>query len=532
MKFPQCRAQLYKESASGSKGMSGRIIQSVQQNLSGLYIYRMLAFETGCGHFLYLCTMNFLSSSLFLKRVQVFRKIGELADREGLELHLIGGYVRDLYMERDCKDLDFVVVGRGIKFAEKVAAMLKGSKFSYFENFGTAQILYKDLVLEFVGARRESYRKDSRKPLVEEGSLRDDQERRDLTINAMGICLNANRFGELSDPFHGIEDIDAQLIRTPADPDKTFSDDPLRMMRAIRFATQLGFRIDEATFEGIERSKERIAIVSRERITDELNKIILSPVPSIGFEYLFSTGLLKLIFPEMEALHGVETINGHSHKDNFYHTLQVLDNLAKLSDDLWLRWAAVLHDIAKPATKKFEPGTGWTFHGHEDKGSRMVKPIFSRMKLPLNEKMKFVQKLVFLHLRPIALSQETVTDSAVRRLMMEVGEDIDALMKLCKSDITSKNEKKVERIKRNFEIVEQKIRDVSERDYLRNWQPPVRGNDIMEMFEIVNMQHIGLLKSAVKQAILDGKIDDNREAALDFMRNMAADMGISEKIKL
>lgn len=476
--------------------------------------------------------MNFPSPNLFEENHDLFKRIGALADREGLELYLIGGFVRDIYLQRESKDIDFVVVGKGIDFARKVAADLKNVKFSFFENFGTAQLLYKDLIIEFVGARKESYRSDSRKPLVEEGTLEDDQERRDLSINAMGIGMNRHNFGQVIDPFNGLEDMDRQIIRTPMDPDTTFSDDPLRMMRAIRFAAQLGFRIDEKTFEGIERNKERINIISRERIADELNKIILSPLPSIGFEYLFDTGLLKLIFPEMAALHGVETINGLSHKDNFYHTLKVLDNLSALSKDLWLRWAAILHDIAKPATKRFEPGVGWTFHGHEDKGSRMVKPIFTRLKLPLNEKMKFVEKMVFLHLRPIVLSQEKVTDSAVRRLMMEVGEDIDALMLLCKSDITSKNEKKVERIKQNFAQVEIKIKAVTERDYLRNWQPPVSGLDIMQKFEIVRKEHIGMLKDGVKQAILDGLVEDSQEAAMAYLCRKAAEMGIAEKIKI
>lgn len=476
--------------------------------------------------------MNLPEHSLFKQHEDLFRTLGKIADAEGTEIYLIGGFVRDIILDRESKDIDIVVVGRGIDFAKKVAASLPQSKLSYFENFGTAQVLHDDLILEFVGARKESYSRNSRKPVVEDGTLQDDQERRDLTINAMGIALNDNRFGTLIDPFNGMQDIENQIIRTPLDPDKTFSDDPLRMMRAIRFATQLGFRIEEKTFEGIERNKERIEIISKERISDELNKIILAPVPSIGFEYLFDTGLLHLIFPEMADLFGVETINGLSHKDNFYHTIQVLDNLARMTDDLWLRWAAILHDIAKPATKKFEPGNGWTFHGHEDRGSRMVKPIFSRLKLPLNEKMKFVEKLVLLHLRPIALASEKVTDSAVRRLMMEVGEDIDALMMLCKSDITSKNEKKVERIKKNFLLVEDKIKNVAEKDYLRNWQPPISGNDIIENFEITEPKHIGLIKNAVKEAILRGELEDSREASFAFMKKMSKDLGISEKIKI
>ncbi len=472
--------------------------------------------------------MQFPSPNLFEEHADLFRKIGRLADQNNLDAYLIGGFVRDIFLQRESKDIDIVVIGKGIEFAKIVSKELSDSKLSYFENFGTAQILYKDFIIEFVGARRESYNRDSRKPLVEDGSLKDDQERRDLTINAMGIALNAKNFGHLIDPFNGLDDLDNQIIRTPLDPDKTFSDDPLRMMRAIRFAAQLGFKIHESTFEGIERNKDRIKIVSQERITDELNKIILSPLPSIGFEYLFDTGLLKIIFPEMTDLYGVETINGLSHKDNFYHTLQVLDNLAMLSNDLWLRWAAILHDIAKPATKRFEAGTGWTFHGHEDKGSRMVKPIFKKLKLPLNDKMKFVEKLVLLHLRPIVLSSEKVTDSAVRRLIMEVGEDIDALMLLCKSDITSKNEKKVERIKKNFELVEVKIKEVAEKDYLRNWQPPVTGIDIMNRFLIVHKQDIGTLKAAVKQAILDGRVEDNFDDAMVFLKTLAASMGIKE----
>ena len=481
---------------------------------------------------MYFCAMNFPSPNLFEEYDELFRRIGRVADKEGIEIYLIGGFVRDVYLQRESKDIDIVVVGKGIDFAKKVASDLKKVKLSYFENFGTAQILYNDLIIEFVGARKESYRKDSRKPLVEEGTLKDDQDRRDLTINAMGISLNEINFGQLLDPFGGIDDLDRQIIRTPLDPDTTFSDDPLRMLRAIRFASQLGFRIDEKTFEGIERNKERISIISQERITDELNKIILSPMPSIGFEYLFDTGLLKLIFPEMVDLYGVDTRNNLSHKDNFYHTLQVLDNLAMLSKDLWLRWAAILHDIAKPATKRFEQGIGWTFHGHEDKGSRMVKPIFAKLKLPLNEKMKFVEKMVLLHLRPIVLSQEIVTDSAVRRLMMEVGEDIDSLMLLCKSDITSKNEKKVERIKKNFAQVEIKIKDVLERDYLRNWQPPITGLDIMNTFNIVKKEDIGNLKAIVKQAILDGHVEDNKEIAMLFLIKKANEMGIEEKIKI
>lgn len=468
-------------------------------------------------------------SELFIKHLDLFKKIGELADKQNKEIYLIGGFVRDIILQRPSKDIDFVVIGKGIDFAKSLSQVLGNAKVSFFENYGTAQISFEDLVIEFVGARKESYQRDSRNPIVEDGTLKDDQDRRDLTINAMGIGLNRSNFGQLIDPFDGLGDIERQTIRTPLDPDKTFSDDPLRMMRAIRFATQLGFKIEEETFEGIVKNKERISIISQERITEELNKIIMSPVPSIGFEYLYHTGLLELVFPEMQELQGIETINGYSHKDNFFHTLQVLDNLCQLSDDLWLRWAAILHDIAKPATKRFEPGIGWTFHGHEDKGSRMVKPIFKKLKLPLNEKMKFVEKMVLLHLRPIVLSQEKVTDSAVRRLMMEIGEDIDQLMKLCKSDITSKNEKKVERIKQNFAIVEQKIKEVAEKDYLRNWQPPISGTDIINRYQIIQKEHIGLLKNAVKQSILDGTVADIQTEAFVFLDQLANEMGIQKK---
>jgi poly(A) polymerase len=468
-------------------------------------------------------------SELFIKHLDLFKKIGELADRQNKEIYLIGGFVRDIILQRPSKDIDFVVIGKGIDFAKSLAQVLGNAKVSYFENYGTAQISIEDLIIEFVGARKESYQRDSRNPIVEDGTLKDDQDRRDLTINAMGIGLNRSNFGQLIDPFDGLGDIERQTIRTPLDPDKTFSDDPLRMMRAIRFATQLGFKIEENTYEGIVKNKERISIISQERITEELNKIIMSPVPSIGFEYLYYSGLLELVFPEMQDLHGVETINGFSHKDNFFHTLQVLDNLCQLSDDIWLRWAAILHDIAKPATKRFEPGIGWTFHGHEDKGSRMVKPIFKKLKLPLNEKMKFVEKMVLLHLRPIVLSQEKVTDSAVRRLMMEIGEDIDQLMKLCKSDITSKNEKKVERIKQNFAVVEEKIKQVAEKDYLRNWQPPISGTDIISRYQIIKKEHIGLLKNAVKQSILDGTVADVQTEAFVFLDQLANEMGIQKK---
>ena len=473
--------------------------------------------------------MDLPSQNAFKDYETLFKKIGGIADALNLEIYLIGGFVRDIFLQRESKDIDIVVIGKGIDFAKKIAHNLPNSKFSFFENFGTAQVIYEDLIIEFVGARKESYESNSRKPFVEAGTLQDDQERRDLTINALSIGLNAHNFGNVIDPFKGLDDLDQQIIRTPMDADTTFSDDPLRMMRAIRFASQLGFRIEEKTFDGIERNKERIKIISQERITEELNKIVLSPVPSIGFEYLFDTGLLHLIFPEMANLYGVETINNNSHKDNFYHTLQVLDNLCKLSNDLWLRWAAILHDIAKPATKRYEPGIGWTFHGHEDRGSRMVKPIFTRLKLPLNEKMKFVEKLVLLHLRPIVLSQNIVTDSAIRRVMVEAGEDIEALMMLCRSDITSKNEKKVERIKQNFYLVEEKMKLVSEKDNLRNWQPPINGNDILSRFIIEKPQQIGLLKNAVREAILEDLIKDDFDASIAFLKEFARSNGIKEK---
>ncbi len=440
---------------------------------------------------------------------------------------LIGGYVRDLLLQRECKDMDVVVLGSGIEFAKRFAENLEENvSVSYFKNFGTAQVKYEDFEIEFVGARKESYQRDSRKPFVEDGTLEDDQKRRDFTINTLSISLNEADAGELFDPFEGLKDLEDKIIRTPLDPDKTFSDDPLRMMRAIRFAAQLGFEIKEKTLNSIAKNKERIQIISGERIISELNKIILSVKPSVGFNYLFDTGLLHIIFPEMVALHGVEWINGKGHKDNFYHTLAVLDNVAKQSDNLWLRWAAILHDIAKPATKKFIEGDGWTFHGHEDKGARMVKPLFRRMKLPLNEKMKYVEKLVFLHLRPIALTKETVTDSAVRRLMVEAGEAIEDLLILCQSDITSKNEAKKKKYLANLELVKQKIAEVGEKDRLRNWQPPISGNDILNSFSISDPKQIGILKNKIREAILEGSIEDNKTKAFEFMMREGKSMGL------
>lgn len=455
----------------------------------------------------------------------VFSVISKLAAEKNVQAYAIGGYVRDIFLDRPSKDIDVVVLGNGIEFAEAVAASLN-VKVSVFKNFGTAMLRYQDVEVEFVGARKESYRSDSRKPIVENGTLEDDQKRRDFTINALAISLHPNNYGELIDPFEGIADLNNQLIRTPLNPVETFSDDPLRMMRAIRFASQLGFRIDYEAVAAIKSNLQRIKIVSQERITDELNKIILSPLPSVGFNYLFDTGLLHIIFPQMAALYGVEVINGKGHKDNFYHTLQVLDNICETTDDLWLRWAAILHDIAKPATKRFEQGHGWTFHGHEDKGARMVPKIFTQLKLPLNEKMKFVQKLVQLHLRPIVLSQSVVTDSAVRRLLFEAGDDIEALMLLCKADVTTKNEYKVKKYRQNFELVQQKLKDVEERDNIRNWQPPVTGLDIMQIFGISEGREVGIIKNKIREAILEGEIPNDREAAIKYSIEKGKEIGL------
>jgi poly(A) polymerase len=455
----------------------------------------------------------------------VFSVISKLAAEQDVQAYAIGGYVRDIFLNRSSKDIDIVILGNGIAFAEAVAARLN-VKVSVFKNFGTAMLRYQDVEVEFVGARKEIYRSYSRKPIVENGTLEDDQKRRDFTINALAIALHSSQFGELIDPFGGVADLEAKLIRTPLNPVETFSDDPLRMMRAIRFASQLNFRIDDVAIEAIKSNLSRINIVSQERITDELNKIILSPKPSIGFNYLFDTGLLHIIFPQMVALYGVEIINGQGHKDNFYHTLQVLDNICETTDDLWLRWAAILHDIAKPPTKRFEPGHGWTFHGHEDKGARMVPKIFAQLKLPLNEKMKLVQKLVQLHLRPIVLSQSIVTDSAVRRLLFEAGDDIEALMLLCKADVTTKNEYKVKKYRNNFELVQQKLKDVEERDNIRNWQPPVTGVDIMKLFGIGEGREVGIIKNKIREAILEGEIPNEREAAINFTIAKGIEIGL------
>lgn len=455
----------------------------------------------------------------------VFKILSQIAGEQALQAYAIGGFVRDIFLNRPSKDIDIVVIGNGIDYAQKVAAQLK-VKLAVYKNFGTASLRYKDIELEFVGARKESYRSNSRKPIVENGTLEDDQQRRDFTINALAISLHPDTHGELIDPFNGLADLENKLIRTPLNPVETFSDDPLRMMRAVRFATQLNFSIDPAAVEAIKNNTGRISIVSQERITDELNKIILSPKPSIGFNYLFDTGLLHKIFPQMVALYGVDYINGKGHKDNFYHTLQVLDNICETTDDLWLRWAAILHDIAKPATKRFEQGHGWTFHGHEDKGARMVPKIFAQLKLPLNEKMKQVQKLVQLHLRPIVLSQSVVTDSAVRRLLFEAGDDIEGLMLLCKADVTTKNEYKVKKYRNNFELVQQKLKDVEERDSIRNWQPPVTGNDIMELFGIKEGREVGIIKNQIREAILEGEIPNSRDEAISFTIKKGEEIGL------
>jgi poly(A) polymerase len=468
------------------------------------------------------------------KELALLQKVATAAASLQRETYLVGGFVRDKLLGRPTKDADFVCVGDALELAAATANLFKPSpKVDFFKTFGTAHFLLRPseetdnevFDMEFVGARRESYRVDSRNPAVEPGTIQDDQERRDFTINAMAISLNAANYGQLIDPFGGVQDLHQGIIRTPMEPSRTFSDDPLRMMRAIRFASQLGFTIEETTWQGIVDSVQRIRIISQERITDELNKIILSKKPSVGLDLLYRAGLLKLIFPQLVDLVGAEYIDGHGHKDNFYHTLQVLDNLSNNTNDLWLRWAAILHDIAKPQTKRFEVGHGWTFHGHEVVGGRMVPKIFTKLKLPLNEKMKLVKKLVELHLRPISLTKENITDSAIRRLLFDAGEDFDSLMMLCEADITSKNKQKVKRYLENFSLVRQRCKEVEEKDHIRNWQPPITGEHIMSTFGLAPSKPVGIIKDAIKDAILDGVIVNTYEAAHAFMLKKAAELG-------
>lgn len=452
---------------------------------------------------------------------KVFSLLRQSSEDLGVKSFIVGGYVRDFLLGRPCKDIDIVVAGRGIDLARHFAAKAKTRDVVVYENFGTAMVRYEDLEVEFVGARKESYMRNSRKPIVEEGSLYDDQLRRDFTINALSVSLNQEDFGEIIDPFGGIQDLEKKIIRTPRTPGITFSDDPLRMMRAIRFSSQLGFEIEAETFAAIYENRKRISIISKERITDELNKIILSKVPSRGFLLLDESGLLELIFPELYAMKGVDYVEGKGHKDNFLHTIKVLDNVSEISDNLWLRWVAILHDIAKPLTKRYEPGIGWTFHGHEDRGARMVPKIFQQMKLPLNDSMKYVQKLVKLHQRPIALVSEEVSDSAIRRIVVDAEEDLNDLLDFCRSDITSKNQSKVDRFLRNYAALEKRIHEVEERDNLRNWQPPVTGDMIMEAFGIPPGKTIGMIKNDIREAILEGIIPNEREAALAYMHEIA-----------
>lgn len=471
--------------------------------------------------------MNNLDKQL---KPKIFKTISLVADEMQQETYVIGGYVRDLLLNRSSKDIDIVTLGSGIELAERVASTIRPKpSISIFKNFGTAMLKTRDYEIEFVGARKESYRKDSRKPMVENGTLEDDQNRRDFTINAMAIGLNKSNFGELVDPFHGVEDIKNKTIKTPLNPSLTFSDDPLRMMRAVRFATQLNFTIQEDTLQAIAKNRKRIEIISEERIAEELNKIIMAEKPSVGFRLLEETGLLAIIFPELQKLKGVDVVNGIGHKDNFYHTIEVLNRIAPNTNNLWLRWAALLHDIAKPNTKKFINGQGWTFHSHNFIGKKMIPRIFRRMKLPLNEKMKFVQKMVELHMRPIVLSEEVVTDSAVRRLLFEAGDDIDQLMTLCEADITSKNPSKVKRYLNNFQIVREKLKEIEEKDAIRNFQPPVSGEEIMETFSISPSREVGIIKDAIKEAILEGEIRNNHKEAFELMLKKGKELGLTQK---
>ncbi len=472
---------------------------------------------------------NYMEFIKNLEEDKIFGIVAKAAQELGYETYVVGGFVRDLILGRKSKDIDFVCVGSGAALAKHVAGAIDEEEvnLTVFKNFGTAMIRFGEREVEFVGARKESYRRESRKPIVENGTLEDDQKRRDFTINALAISLNTSNYGELIDPFDGVKDMQSKMIRTPLDPNITFSDDPLRMMRAIRFASQLGFDIEAETFTSITTNKERIRIVSMERITDELNKIILSPTPSYGFKLLYYCGLLELIFPELVALKGTETINNQSHKDNFYHTLKVLDNVSEKSDDLWLRWAAVLHDIAKPLTKRFDKKVGWTFHGHEERGARMTPQIFRKFKLPMNDKMKYVQKLVRLHLRPISLVNDKITDTAVRRLLFEAGDAIDDLMLLVRADITSRDNTKVKRFLSNFDKVDIKFREVEEKDKIRNFQPPVSGEDIMTTFNIKPCKVVGEIKEEIKEAVLDGTIKNEYTEAYQFMMNAGTKRGLA-----
>ncbi len=462
------------------------------------------------------------------KELFIFNKVAAAAEQLQVPCFVIGGFVRDKILQRPSKDIDIVCTGDGIALAEATAKKFKNTpQVNVFKNFGTAQLIFDDIEIEFVGARKESYRSESRKPEVEAGTIEDDQNRRDFTINALAISLNKHDFGLLIDPFKGVVDLQHKIIKTPLAPNQTFSDDPLRMMRAIRFASQLHFTIEPLTLASIRENASRITIVSKERITDELNKIVLSKKPSIGFDLLYKTGLLNIIFPEMVALAGAENIDGKGHKDNFYHTIQVLDNICNNTNDLWLRWAAILHDIAKPATKRFEEGHGFTFHGHEVVGARMVPKIFAKLKLPQNEKMRFVQKMVELHLRPISLTKENITDSAIRRLLFDTGEDLESLMTLCEADITSKNKLKVMRYLENFEMVRKRCKEVEEKDHIRNWQPPITGEIIMKTFNIPQSREVGIIKDALREAILDGVIENNYEKAFEFMITKANELGLN-----